>query len=376
MDFSWMKSKRRIAIVSLSFDVGGVERMLTNLAGGFASHGIDVDLLVKNIDKPFLDIKIPKIQVHQINGSSEKENVNAICDYFRQQIPSCVLSSKPKDDSLMLTAKRKSGLPIRTVIRSPVNISSQLRLKRRNPIKKWLVYRDTRNRYQQADAIIAVSKGVAQDIAHITGLGQEKVHVLPNPVITPQMLALSGRSAAHPWLENKRFPVIVGSGRLSRQKNFQLLIRAFARVRERCNCRLIILGSGRYRARLDKLSQDLGVSEHVDLAGFKQNPYAILANADLFVLSSNWEGSPNALTEAMAMGVPVVATDCDSGPRELLKNGELGPLVPVGDQSALSEAIYQTLQNPIQGSRLQQAAQPYHLENSTREYLKVLGIDN
>ena len=167
---------------------------------------------------------------------------------------------------------------------------------------------------------------------------------------------------------------VLGIGRLTRQKDFPTLIRAFAVVRRQRPLRLIILGEGRDRAALEQLAAREGVGADVALPGFQANPYAWLARARLFVLSSAWEGSPNALTEAMALGVQVVATDCRSGPRELLDAGRYGQLVPVGDAEALAGAMREALDHPLPPEILKSAVRDYAAETSARRYLEVLGL--
>jgi len=164
----------------------------------------------------------------------------------------------------------------------------------------------------------------------------------------------------------------MGMGRLTRQKDFPTLIRAFAVVRSQSSCRLMILGEGQDRSKLKRLTEVLGIQDDVDFPGFVANPYRFLSRAKLFVLSSVWEGSPNALSEAMALGVPVVATDCPSGPREILQGGLYGPLVPMGDVDALAEAMRATLANPPDKVFLKLAVTDYTAEISSRRYLEVL----
>jgi glycosyltransferase involved in cell wall biosynthesis len=159
---------------------------------------------------------------------------------------------------------------------------------------------------------------------------------------------------------------------LQRQKDFPTLIRAFARVRQTRPCRLVIIGEGRERPALEALIGQLGLTGQVDLPGFQPNPLPFLARASLFVLSSAWEGSPNVLTEAMALGTPVVATDCPSGPAELLDGGRIAPLVPVGDPEALARMVLATLDQPTPAARLKDAVADYDQAYSARRYLAEL----
>jgi glycosyltransferase involved in cell wall biosynthesis len=216
------------------------------------------------------------------------------------------------------------------------------------------------------------SRGIIQDISAITGLPVERMAVIANPVVTPRMAALAAETVFHPWFADAETPVILGAGRLTRQKDFPTLIRAFAGVRRVRRCRLMILGEGRDRGMLEDLIRSLGVEDDVDLPGFVDNPYAYMAKASLFALSSIWEGAPNVLVEALALGIPCVAADCPSGPEEILAGGRYGPLVPPGNAEALARAIGETLEDPPDKMKLKAAAAEYHMEISSRRYRDLL----
>ena len=208
----------------------------------------------------------------------------------------------------------------------------------------------------------------------ITGLPEDRVIVIPNPVITEEMAELARQPVEHPWLQPGQLPVVLASGRYTRQKDFPTLIRAFARVRAQYPCRLIILGRGSREALDDyrHLAAELGVVDDISFPGFVANSYAYTARARLFVLSSIWEGSPNVLTEALALGVPVVATDCPSGPREILRDGQYGPLVVMGDVDGLARAMLDVLRSPPDADFLRQAVAAYHVDVSAQAYLDSL----
>jgi glycosyltransferase involved in cell wall biosynthesis len=172
------------------------------------------------------------------------------------------------------------------------------------------------------------------------------VEVVYNPVITPAMLAHSNQPPDHSWFTPDQPPVILGVGRLTRQKDFATLVRAFAEVRRCRQSRLMILGEGEEQRRLEVLARELGVADDVAVPGFRENVMSYLAASELFVLSSAWEGLPTVLIEALAAGTRVVSTDCPSGPREILQDGRLGALVPVGDAPALARAIMSALDQP------------------------------
>ena len=226
--------------------------------------------------------------------------------------------------------------------------------------------------YRGADRIVAVSKGVKDDLVKITGLDPDDIDVIANPVISSRIHELSKAPIMHPWLSDGKLPIVVGAGRLTRQKDFPTLIKAFAKVIAIRPMRLIILGEGDDRPKLTALARNLGIEAHVSLPGFEANPYAFINRASLFVLSSIWEGSPNVLTEALALGIPAVATDCQSGPREVLQNGRYGPLVPIGDPDALAKAMLKVLADPPDAEFLKTAVREFTVAFSSRRYLDLL----
>ena len=180
---------------------------------------------------------------------------------------------------------------------------------------------------------------------------------------------LASEDVDHPWLADRRRKVVISVGRLAKQKNFPLLLKAFSLVVERVDACLIIVGEGSERAELEELINELGLKDRVDLPGYRENVHPYVARSDLFVLSSDFEGMPNALVEAIAVGVPVVSTDCLSGPGEILQQGEGGLLVPVGDADALSDAIVDGLQD-IAGRALRQRKAAEKLDDF--EYQRIM----
>jgi len=225
------------------------------------------------------------------------------------------------------------------------------------------------------DKVVCVSEGVLEDTARLAGLSAGQLCVIRNPVVTPRLAALAAEGVDHPWAHDEAVPLVLGAGRLTEQKDFDTLVRAFAQLRNRMPARLVILGDGRLRAKLQARIDELGLSDDVAMPGFTSNPYAWMVRANLFVLSSAWEGSPNVLTEALALGVPSVSTDCPSGPREVLEGGRFGPLVPVGDADAMAAAMEATLNKPLAGDLLKSAVAAYNQEASAAAYLVALGIE-
>jgi glycosyltransferase involved in cell wall biosynthesis len=229
--------------------------------------------------------------------------------------------------------------------------------------------------YPFADAIIAVSDGAANALSRTAGIARDRITVINNPVFTPAIPTLAQDNVEHPWLKNKQFPVIVAVGRLSDAKDYPTLLKAVAHVSAKRMVKCIILGEGELREKLQGMIEQMSLSDTVDLHGFVGNPYAFLAKADLFVLSSRREGFPNVLVEAMACGTPVVATDCPSGPAEILDNGKYGPLVPVGDVQALADAMLRTLDDHLPAETLIARAEEFSVEKIAGQYIDLLFSD-
>jgi glycosyltransferase involved in cell wall biosynthesis len=242
-----------------------------------------------------------------------------------------------------------------------------------NQMKSNLIPLAIRFLYPFADSIIAISHGVARDLATTAKLSLESIEVIYNPTISPQLSEKSQESIGHPWFAPGQSPVVLGVGRLEQQKDFPTLIHAFAKVRQMQTAKLVILGSGREEKKLLSLVNELKLNEDVAMLGFVDNPYAYMAKSAVFVLSSAWEGFGNVIVEAMAVGTPVVSTNCPNGPEEILDNGKYGELVPVGDSQAMAEAILRVLLGEIKSVDSDWLEQ-FKLETVAQKYLDVLQI--
>jgi glycosyltransferase involved in cell wall biosynthesis len=369
-----MQSKPIPIPIFASFSgAGGVERMLLNLMQGFIDAGHTVDLLLAGARGPHVH-QIPA-QVHRIDLGTRHTltAVWALAAYLRRTRPPAILVAKDRAGRAAVIARGLAVVDTQILLRLGTTLSAAMA--ERSALARFLRYQPIRWLYPKIDHIIAVSDGVAEDTARIARYPRERIRVIRNPVITTRFLTQATEPCAHPWfssLARACHPVIVGAGRLERQKDFPSLIRAFAQLRAQRPCRLVILGDGRERAALQALAQTLGIAESVDLPGFKHNLASYLANADLFVLSSLWEGSPNVLTEAMALGTPVVATDCPSGPREILDEGRHGGLTPVADSTELGRAMATALDAPAKVVQLKGAIDAYRQDYSVQRYLELI----
>jgi glycosyltransferase involved in cell wall biosynthesis len=236
-----------------------------------------------------------------------------------------------------------------------------------------------RRMYGQADAIVAVSDGVADELAAWSGLPRAQIVTIYNPVVTNELIAGQSEPVDHPWFQPGVPPVIMSAGRLGRAKDHPTLIRAFARVRRARLARLVIFGQGKSEAKtarsvaaLQALAGELGVADDVALPGFVANPFAYMARAAVFALSSINEGLPGVLIEGMACGCPVVSTDCPSGPAEILAGGRYGRLVPPGDDAALAAAILATLDAPPAPALLRERAGSFSVARAVDQYERIM----
>ncbi|MUL35705.1 glycosyltransferase [Gloeocapsopsis dulcis] len=366
-----------ISILLPNLDGGGAELVMLRLARGLANLGIKVDLVLARTEGAYLT-KVPA-NVRMVDLKSKSPVILfktfALRRYLQQQQPDILLSALDIV-SAGTWAKLLAGVDTRVVMCVHTNLSQQFRDKPdvfvgrvRATLVRWF--------YPWADAIIAVSQGVAQDLACVAGLQVQNIQVIYNPVVTPEVLKQAKEPLNHPWFAPGEPPVILGVGRLVRQKDFATLVRAFALVRQRCAARLMILGDVDKREpaikpQLEALVQQLGLEGEVALPGFVENPYPYMAQAGVFVLSSIYEGFGNVVAEAIATGTSVVATNCESGPAEILENGKYGKLVAVGDATALAEAIVTTLRNPTNPEILRQRSQVFSMDSVVAQYLEVL----
>lgn len=303
--------------------------------------------------------------------------LGGLADHLRSARPDALIAATPRLNLMAVWARRLAGVPTRLLLSERTTPSHDLGHGRK--WRKRFLPPLMRRAYAQADAVVAVSNGVAEDLAALAGLPRGLIRTVYNPVVGPDLARLSREPVDHPWFEPGGPPVILSVGRLSGQKDFPTLIRAFARLRAERPARLLILGGGASEtataeriAALRALAADLGVADDLDLPGFAANPYAYMARARLFVLSSAWEGFGNALVEAMACGCPVVSTDCPSGPAEILDHGRYGPLVPVGDDAALAAAMENQLATPPPADVLQARAGEFTVRRATDAYLQAL----
>jgi glycosyltransferase involved in cell wall biosynthesis len=364
-----VKLEGAIAFFLPSLCGGGAERVIVNLAQGITERGLPVHLVLAAAAGPLLDQVPATVRVVDLQSPRVLRSLGPLAGYLRRERPKVLVSSMGHANLVALWAARLARQGTRVIVTQHNTLSQEIRQESRLAAALWPPL--LRIFYPWAASIVAVSRGVADDLARMSGLRRESVTVIYNPVITPTVMALAREAPTHPWFGPGQPPVILGAGRLTRAKGFLTLVRAFAEIRRHRAGRLIILGEGEDRPALEGLARELGVADDVALPGFQDNALAYMAGAAVFVLSSVWEGLPTVLIEALAAGARVVSTDCPSGPREILQEGRLGALVPVGDAPALAAAILEALERPP-GTVMLDALTPFTRDAAVDHYLRLI----
>ena len=393
-----MKAGRRahLAVFVPDLQAGGVARFAVTLTAGLADRGHRVDLVVCGATGPFLEqvpdsvnlvelrrswlfpagvvaaapMSLPALGLHCLRSGRPLPNLSrlpALARYLRRERPHALLSAKTYANLVAVWAARLAGAPTRIVISEHSHLSSVAEHKDRRFLAPLV-----RRTYPRADVKVGVSDGVAADLSRFAGMPRHEIVTAHISWATPGCRNGAKAPLAHAWFQPDAPPVILGAGRLVRQKDFATLLRAFARVRARRRARLVVLGEGPLRSDLEASARALGIAADLDMPGFVSNPWAWMAGAAVFALSSAWEGLPTVLIESLAVGCPVVSTDCPSGPAEILDGGAYGRLVPVGGDEALAEAIVATLDEPPPRDLLRLRARHFSTDRMIGRYLDIL----
>ena len=348
----------------------GAERVILNLAHGFVQQGVKVDFVLGKAEGPFISQLPEGARLVDLKASRVLTSIPGLVRYLRKEQPMVLISALNHANIAAIWAKRLAGVQTRIV--ATLHNTFSEKMKNNAFFSKQKLFPFMLRRFLAgADTIVAVSNGVASDYAQVTGIPLDKIKVIYNPVITPEIIQKASESLEHPWFNSNEPPVILSVGRLTEQKHYACLINAFAKVREKLPARLMILGEGELRQDLEKQISMLNLEQDIALPGFVMNPYKYMSNAAVFALSSKWEGLPTVLIEALAVGAAVVSTNCRSGPEEILMGGTLGTLVPVDNIPELADAIVGCLNNenkPLD----KQSLKRYEPDWAVNEYLKIV----
>lgn len=334
-----------LALFVPSLQCGGAETVMATVASGLARNGWEIDMVAARAEGPIAGRLDPGVNVVDLKHARIRSALPALIRYLRARRPGVLLSTLSHANMLAVAARRLARVDTAVLLRQANLASADTWALASDPISRLLGL-SQRLAYRMSDGVISVSDGVTQDLRATLALPGSHITTVYNPVDIDAVRTLGDAPIQHPWLLSQELPVVLAVGRLTPAKDYPTLISAFQQVRHSHPARLIILGEGPERPRLEKMVHDLGLTGQVDLPGYAENPYAFMSRAALFVLSSKYEGMPNALIEALALGVPLVSTDCRSGPSEVLDEGRYGALVPVGAPVALARAISAKLGSP------------------------------
>ena len=400
----------RIAFLLDNLSGGGAEKVILNLAAGFARLGYQVDLLVckaEGVLRNYIPAGVNLIPLQPVSSArgtaaamfadpagyreilgtivSRKKlpkafrYIPAISRHLKQSSVALLVSALPKSNINAVLAQRMSGTDTRVVLGAHIHLSAQdSEAMSRGKSRIRALRPMMRRYYRQANVVVAVSKGVARDTREYLDLPEDTVSTIYNPVAAKEIVGLSEELPEHAWFENRDVPVVLGIGRFVKQKNFPLLVRAFAELRKKRRVRLVLLGGDdssceqtRHKAELEELAAELGVAEDLDMPGYKENPYPYFRRASVFALSSQFEGFGNVLVEALFCGCPVVSTDCPSGPAEILRDGEFGRLVSVDDAQGMADALDAMLEEKIDSRVLRARGEEFSVDQAVDNYNKL-----
>ncbi|TXD41659.1 glycosyltransferase [Lujinxingia vulgaris] len=363
----------RILLYIPSLRGGGAERSMINLARGLIEAGAHVDLVVSMAESDYSAELPPEVRVHTMGVRRIHRVIPALAKAIRRLQPDLIVSRPYRANLLMMLASRLARSRAARVLIVDNTTTQEMALVEDSPrgrVRNLVDLKLMRRLYPRASRIIVVSRGSADDLIALLDLPSELVEVIYNPVEIDHITAQANETIDHPWL-NDDLPLLMTAGRLARQKDHPTLIRALHHLNQSRQARLMIFGQGPDERALQRLIAELGLEDRVALMGFTPNPFPYMAHADAFVLSSAWEGLGNVLIEAMALGTPVISTDCPCGPAELLEHGRLGPLAPVGDPEALADAIAEVLDHPADPDTLRARAAEFDRPAILKRYMTI-----
>ena len=396
------RRRRRIAVLVASLAGGGAERVALTVARGLAKRRHRVDLLLGELRCDYPEEAADAVansvrffSVYPAAGRTWQTAIRPTLPTWRDRFSRIALAiaaaprqrpvlkppvpeqarlvaayiDRERPDALLAVNEHEavSAALARRLARHPVRMVATLN----NGLVNDKRIRRFRASYPFVDVAVGVSRGISGMLADVAGVPRERVRTIHDPVFSPELLEKAAEPVSHPWLGGD-VPVVLTAASLLIKKDYPTLLRAFSRLVSRRPARLVVLGEGVLLATLRTQTEELGIDGQVDFAGFVRNPFAYMARANLFVLSSRFEGLPGVLIQAMATGCPVVSTDCPHGPDEILEHGKYGPLVPVGDDAALAEAMGRTLDAPPDADALRSRAAVFSVERAIDAYEAVL----
>ena len=348
----------RILFLMHNLRLGGAERVFVRLANFASGSGHEVHVVCISEGGALAQDLSDSVRLHDLGVEHVRRAFGPVRATVKDVRPDVIVSTLPHVNVLASLVTHTLRPRPRLVVREANDPRHEVI---GSEAGAWLSRYVYSAAYRGADRILAVSAGVSSGLQRAYGLPATKIVVLKNPSLDDRLFDLASASVDCAWLQ-RRHPLVITVGRFAPQKDHSTLLRAFARCDLDESAGLVLVGYGPLESNLRRESERLGLAGRVKFVTGESNPYRWMRNADLFVLSSAWEGSPNALVEAMALGLPVVSTNCESGPSEILADGRYGRLVPVGDVEAMADGIERALASDIGASRVRARAMEYHID--------------
>lgn len=351
---------------------GGAQRIALNLAQGLLDRCCGVNLILTKAEGAFIGEIPSEVKTVILDSSRTLTSIPRLASHLKRVNYDSLISfmSYANICAVVATWLSSASSSHRLVLTEHSLVSR--RLEKMDLIQRLATPRLLRSLYPSAEVVVAVSQDVARDLETLVSLSN--IHVIPNPIsVRKDFGSARTEQFCHPWFGHSA-QIVLAAGRLAREKDFPTLIAAVGHLRDGgFDVRLIIIGEGEERENLNALILEANLEKYVSLPGFVDEPHEYMQAADVFVLSSRWEGFGNVLVEAMACGTPVISTDCPGGPAEILEGGRFGELVPVGDSDRLANAIARTLtRSPVSPGELVERADDFSPYTIAGEYLSVI----
>jgi glycosyltransferase involved in cell wall biosynthesis len=362
-------SQKHLAFIVPTLGSGGAERAVANLSSELARRGHKISVFVLRAGGAYEATMDPAVTVVNLNAGKARQIIFNIGSVLKKHKVDTIFTVLFHINLYLLLSRLLTGWKTQ-IVACYQNTPSVVAQSSASGSEKVLmaVYRKLA---RSADRHFAISQGVAQDAQSYFGLQGLEIPVISNPIVDDKAAPVSPVDLKGLFSQPVD-AVIIASGRLTKQKDYPTMLKALQRVRERRNVGLVILGTGELRDQIQALAEEIGLSQFVHFAGFQKSPLDWMAGADLFLLSSQWEGLANVVVEALSLGLKVVSTDCPYGPREILLGGALGALTPVGDDAALAVAIDHTLEQAHDPAAATRRAQDFSIRAIADQYEKEL----
>jgi glycosyltransferase involved in cell wall biosynthesis len=352
--------KRKVVFIIPSLRGGGAERVILNIIRNLDYNSFDINLILLKKEGPYLELLPEYINVVDLNTFNVRKSIFALVRAINDIKPDVVLSTMGHLNlAILFIRPLLKGKP-KVIVREANTPSKNMTKKERLFSYLYKYY------YTKSDLIIAQCKEMKKDIIDIFKIEDNKINYIYNPLDVERIKELANDK--NPYDVNKLN--LLSVGRLSKQKGFDILLNAFKIVVQKVpNAHLTILGEGNLKQELLEQSKELGIDKNISLVGFKDNPYPYFYHSDMYVLSSRWEGFPNSLLEALACGTKVVATNCKSGPTEIIGNNEFGTLVEEGNYLSLAQGIIGSISEQ---NKTNDRANFFHIKTIVKKYEQIL----